>query len=348
MRRPGFWDRPGLLPSLLTPLAALVAAGSARREARARPEVVPVPVICVGEATVGGSGKTPVAIALGHLLRATGATPHLLLRGHGGRLRGPVRVDPRRHDAAAVGDEALLHARHGPTWVGRKRAAAARAAVAAGATHLVLDDGLQHPGLAKTLSLLVIDTDSGIGNGRVLPAGPLREPFPRSLARADALVLVGGARAEAAPWRAARLPVLAARLVPAAAAAGPAGRRVLAFAGIGRPEKFFATCTALGCRVERRFAFSDHHRYRPSELAHLRALALEDGLEIITTEKDFVRLPHPWREFAFPLPVELIWDDPDGPYNLMWRLGAMEHFELARCSRGCVAAAENASRIIGP
>jgi tetraacyldisaccharide 4'-kinase len=335
MRRPDFWEREGssFPGALLAPLGRLVAAGGWLRTALVRPVAVPVPVICVGEATVGGSGKTPVAMAVVRMLQAQGAAPHVLLRGYGGRLRGPLRVDPARHGARDVGDEAVLHARRCPTWIGTDRVRSARAAVAAGASHLVLDDGLQNPHLQKTLRLLVIDALAGIGNGRVLPAGPLREPFARALARADAVVVLGEGRGDDRLPLPPEKPVLCARLVPREAG-GLAGRRVLAFAGIGRTEKFFQSCALAGCRVEERVAFPDHHRYRPRELARLRALAARRELAIITTEKDFVRLPTLWRPLVTPLALELVWDDARLAYNLMQRQGCMEQCRAPVVSGG--------------
>ncbi|MDE2581170.1 MAG: tetraacyldisaccharide 4'-kinase, partial [Rhodospirillales bacterium] len=208
-RAPRFWDAEvggGALPALLAPLAALVAAATARRVARPGWRA-PVPVLCVGNATVGGAGKTTVALDLAARLARAGRTPHVLLRGYRGTMRGVRRVAPG-DSAALVGDEALLLAEVAPTWVGADRAASARAAVAAGAGALVMDDGLQNPGLVKDVALLVIDGGFGFGNGRVLPAGPLREPVAAAAARCAAAVLIGedrhGARAALQP----ALPVL--------------------------------------------------------------------------------------------------------------------------------------------
>lgn len=294
-RPPGFWWRPpGLAAALLSPVAAMVGAVTLRRMAR-RGEEVPVPVLCIGNPTVGGAGKTPTALWCLDRLAAAGARPFALLRGHGGAARGPLRVDPDRHDADAVGDEALLLARHAPTIVaGGDRAGGARLAVALGASHIVMDDGFQNPSLAKDASLLVVDAAAGAGNGAVLPAGPLRAPLAPQVARADAVLLVGdGAAGDEVAQVARRLgrPVLHARLAPAPeAVAALRGRRLHAFAGIGRPEKFFATLEREGLDLAARTAFADHHRFTQAEMEALRRDAERAGATLVTTEKDMARL----------------------------------------------------------
>lgn len=274
----------------------------------ARPprHVAPVPVLCVGNPTVGGAGKTPTAIRLAAILAERGLAPAFLTRGYRGRLAGPLVVDPARHGAAEVGDEALLLARVAPTIVAADRVAGARLAVREGADAIVMDDGFQNPALAKDWTCLVVDAAVGLGNGLVLPAGPLRARAAPQFARADALVVMDGgdARGRAdgggpAPRRpdplaavppAARPPLVAhARLAPRPAP-GLAGRRVLAFAGIGRPEKFFATCRALGMEVERTRAFADHHAFSEADARALLAICERDSLVPVTTAKDRVRL----------------------------------------------------------
>jgi tetraacyldisaccharide 4'-kinase len=301
---PEFWRQDGLAARLLSPLAWAHAEASRARWALAHPWRAPVPVVCVGNAVAGGAGKTPVAIALAERLVAHGLKPHLLSRGYGGREAGPLAVDPLRHDAAEVGDEPLLLARAAPTWVARDRVAGARAAIAAGAAILVMDDGLQNPSLAKDLSLLVVDGGYGFGNGRGLPAGPLREPLARTLGRADAVVLIGEDEAHVTP-RLAGKRVLEARLVPVAGAR--VSGRVIAFAGIGRPEKFFRTLEAAGAAIVARRAFPDHHPYRAAELERL-AGAAEDAT-LVTTAKDWVRLPEAWQRRVSVLEVTVEWRD---------------------------------------
>jgi tetraacyldisaccharide 4'-kinase len=273
-------------------------------------ERAPVPVIGIGGATVGGSGKTPVARAVAGLLRELGATPHVVLRGHGGSARGPLRVEPGAHDHRLVGDEALLHAADGATWVARCRVDGARAAAAAGATHVVLDDGLQHHAIRRDLSLLVVDAAFGIGNGRLLPAGPLRETLPDAAARADAAVLVGEDRSEIGRLLPPALSVFAARLEPRADAAELAGRPVLAFAGLARPERLQTMLARLGARVARFVAFGDHHRYSEREIARLAAEAERRELTLVTSAKDAVRLPAAWRHAVRVVEVALAWQDP--------------------------------------
>jgi tetraacyldisaccharide 4'-kinase len=249
-----------------------------------------------------------VSLALIERLARRGVSVHALCRGHGGRLRGPVRVDPSRHAASDVGDEALLLAAVAPTWAGRDRLAAARAAAAGGAQVAVLDDGLQYPRLAKHTSLLVVDAATGVGNGRVVPAGPLREPLARARDRADAVVLVG---AGAPPPDLADRPLFRLRLVPTADTAALAGRRMLAFAGIGRPEKFFATARAIGVDLAESRAFADHHAFTANELDDLEARAVRLDAALLTTAKDAARLPPERRRRVVVLEVRAAFDEPD-------------------------------------
>ena len=294
MREPSFWWSPaGLTAGLLSPLAAVYGAAAAGRMARpGRP--AGIPVVCVGNLTLGGAGKTPTAIAVAQILDGAGRRPFLLSRGYGGELAGPVPVDPSRHRSAEVGDEPLLLARSAPTIVSRDRVAGAAAARAAGAGSIVMDDGFQNPGLHKDCSILVVDGSRGIGNGKVFPAGPLRAPLESQLRRAHAVLVVGtgtagGAVAAAAQARG--LPVFHGRLEPdVQALAVLKGRPVLAFAGIGDPGKFFATLRDGGIDVRAAIPFPDHHRYRRVEALDLIERAERDGLVPVTTEKDLVRL----------------------------------------------------------
>ena len=307
---PAFWARPpGLLSELLLPLGAGWEAAGRLRHSFARPYCPPVPVVCVGNLVAGGAGKTPVALALATHLVSCGIAVHIVTRGYGGRLGGPVRVDPARHDARAVGDEALLLAMPAPCWVARDRADGVRAAVAAGAQMVVLDDGFQNPGIAKTLSFLVVDAAYGFGNGRVIPAGPLRESPARGLARADTVVLLGSGGAAALPRidRTA-LPVLHAALRPVAGER-LAGARLLAFAGIGRPGKFFTTLRVLGAKLVDTWAFPDHHPFRAGEIDRLFRAAERAQARLITTAKDIVRVPAAKRAAIEVLEVEIRWCD---------------------------------------
>jgi tetraacyldisaccharide 4'-kinase len=308
MRAPAFWRRDGFLPALLSPLAALYAAATAARVARPGWRA-PVPVICCGNATVGGTGKTTLALDLGARLTARGVAVAYLTRGYGGRVTEPVQVQPGRHEARDVGDEALLLAAVAPTFVAADRAAGARAAVAAGARALVMDDGLQNPSLAKFFSFLVIDGAEGFGNGRVIPAGPLREPVAAATARCRAAVLIGDDRCGATAALPPALPVLRATLQAGPEAASLAGRPVLAFAGIGRPEKFFATLEAAGAHLARRLPFADHHRYSATELRGMLEEAVRLGAVAVTTPKDAVRLPAAVREMVRVVGAQLVWAD---------------------------------------
>lgn len=312
MLAPRYWSnppaRPGLLAHLLAPLAWAWAAVTRRRLARPPRARLGVPVICVGNVTAGGAGKTPVTIALAARLAARGIDVQVVSRGHGGRLEGPVRVDPTRHTAAEVGDEPLLLAAFAPVWVARDRAAGGRAAEAAGAEVVLMDDGLQNPDLAKDLSIVVVDAGFGFGNGRVIPSGPLREPVADGLARAQLLFLLGEP-AERARFRAAwpdlGLPVAEARLAPLATGMDWTGLTALAFAGIGRPEKFYATLQGLGADIVATRSFADHAPFEPRLLARLEAEAIARGAQLVTTEKDAARLPASFRPKTLVLPVRL-------------------------------------------
>jgi tetraacyldisaccharide 4'-kinase len=311
MQAPRFWgnppDRPGLAARLLAPLAWVWAAAARRRLAR-RGARLAIPVICVGNLTAGGAGKTPTVIALIERLRARGIAAHVVSRGHGGALTGPLRVDPARHTAAEVGDEPLLLAAFAPAWIARDRAAAGRAAEAAGAQAIVMDDGFQNPALHQDLSIVAVDAAYGFGNGRVMPAGPLREPLA-GLARADLLLVIGDPEARArflTAWpAAAALPQLEGRLAPLPTGMDWRGLRALAFAGIGRPEKFFATLRALGAELVATHALADHAAFPPRLLRRLQAEAEAQSAQLVTTEKDAVRLPAAFRRHVLVLPVRL-------------------------------------------
>ena len=318
MREPAFWHRPSSWTSLLlTPLGALYGLVAARRLQRQGFDAG-IPVLCVGNYHVGGAGKTPTVLALAKMLRDLGETPVVLSRGYGGRLQGPIRVDPERHVAADVGDEPLMLARTVPVVVARDRIEGVALARSQGASVILMDDGFQNPAIAKDASLIVIDSVRGLGNGRVLPAGPLRAPLPPQLARTDALIVIGNgtaAAAVAAAVAARGKPVLSAHLEPDhASLASLRGKRVLAFAGIGDPDRFFRTLRASGIEVVVTRAFPDHHPFSQSEIEILVADAKRDALTPVTTEKDLARLRRvgglpSWAGDIVPFAVTLEFDD---------------------------------------
>ena len=294
MREPRFWHGSASLPShLLSPLAALYGAIAARRMQGSGLDAG-IPVICVGNYHTGGAGKTPTVLALATLLRELGETPVVLSRGYGGKLRGPVKVDPQRHAAADVGDEPLMLAASLPVVVSRQRADGVPLARSLAATVILLDDGFQSPAVTKDTSLIVIDGHRGLGNGQVFPAGPLRAPLPPQIARTDAMIIIGNGTAAdvvAGVVAAQGKPVLRAQLVPdEASVTALRGKRVLAFAGIGDPARFFATLQASGIELVRTRAFADHHTFSKAEIDGLIAEAARDALTLVTTEKDLARL----------------------------------------------------------
>jgi tetraacyldisaccharide 4'-kinase len=318
MRAPAFWWQPGT-GGLLDPLGALYGAvASARMEKSG--DSAGIPVICLGNPTVGGAGKTPAALAVAHLLHAAHQRPFFLSRGYGGRLAGPVRVNPAIHHADEVGDEPLLLARLAPTIVAHNRVAGAKFARFAGASVIVMDDGFQNPSLTKDLAILLIDSRRGIGNGRVLPAGPLRAPLDAQLARAQAVVVVGASDGAAVAIEAAQrrgIAIYRARLEPDFDVVTAIGRRkVLAFAGIGDCDKFFATLTTAGIDVAERASFADHHRYSAVEAQELMTRAQARGLMLVTTEKDSMRFAGDRQLDALAartsaLPVRLVIEERD-------------------------------------
>lgn len=312
MRAPDFWQQRGAAALLLAPLGSLYGASVAWKARHAKPYRTSARVICVGNLTAGGSGKTPVALALGARLQARRDQVFFLTRGYGGSERGPVRVQSGS-SAARMGDEALLLARCAPTIVARDRADGAAYAVAQGAKTIVMDDGHQNFSLAKDLSIVVVDGESGFGNGLMIPAGPLRESVAQGLARADAVIVMNSGNPDLQNFGG---PVLRAKL----AVDGDSfrGQRVFAFAGIGRPEKFLASLEEAGAIVTGTQFFADHHPYRDGEVAALKARA--GDARLITTEKDLVRLDTKDREAIAVLPVRARFDDEPALDRLLDRI----------------------------
>lgn len=297
-RAPAFWTERGGWAAWLRPVAALYGAVAAARLRRVPDFRAPVPTVVVGNLTAGGAGKTPTVRALVRIAKELGARPAVVSRGYGGRLAGPVEVDPALHGAHEVGDEPLLLARDAPVFVAKDRPAGVAAAVATGADLVLLDDGFQSNRIGTDLAVLVVDRAYGIGNGLTLPAGPLRAPLAVQLDRAGLIVDLDGGDGETDRSAALRrmasdrgLPVVSARLEPRAPEQ-VAGRRVLAFAGIGRPEKFAASLARAGAEVVHFRAYADHMAMRDAEAASILALAEREGLAIVTTEKDAARLAH--------------------------------------------------------
>jgi len=305
LRAPDFWGRPvGPLALALAPLGALYGSVARARLARAAPRA-DLPTIAIGGLTLGGDGKTPTALALARTLLAMGERPAFLTRGYGcgGSSRAPLRVDPARHEARDVGDEALLLAAVAPTFVGPDRAASAQLAKQSGATALILDDGLHSRSLAPDLPILVLDVGYGAGNGLCPPAGPLRAPLAAQLEAADAVILIG--EGEPPPWLRQAKTVLRGHLAPDPdAAARLAGARVFAFAGIGRPRKFLRSLEEVGAQLLGERWFPDHHCYSERELAALARGAQRLSARLVTTEKDARRLGAGFSVETLPVRLE--------------------------------------------
>jgi tetraacyldisaccharide 4'-kinase len=295
LETPFWWYRKtGALAWALTPLSWLYGRVAEARMARVEPYRSRLPVICIGNFTAGGGGKTPTAIAVASLLKELGAKPAFLTRGYGGNSKGPLLVTEGQ-SAEEVGDEPLLLASAAPTTISPDRAQGAKAIEASGADAIVMDDGFQNPGLVKDLSLVVVDGGAGIGNGSVIPAGPLRAPLDAQMARTGALVVIGdGGKAAPLIEAFARLnkPVLKARMVPRQDKRWLTVLPVVAFAGIARPSKFFATLRANGARLIDARSYRDHYRYSERQARSLLKEAKDYNAMLVTTEKDWVRLPN--------------------------------------------------------
>jgi tetraacyldisaccharide 4'-kinase len=320
MQPPEFWSRGGtrsrLFARALAPLGAIYAATIAYKTAHARPYRSRAKVICVGNLTVGGSGKTPIVAAVAQELVLRQRRPFVLTRGYGGTEHGPWVLDLNSDDASKVGDEALMLAMHTPVIVSRDRAAGAKLAERHGADIIVMDDGHQNFSLGKDLSLVIVDGEELFGNGFVIPAGPLREPVAQGLARADAVIVMGGAHCSVPNFSG---PILHARLRPAEFEDNFA-HPFVAFAGIGRPQKYFRLLRELGAQTAATRAFPDHHRYTPAEIAELRQLAQQKKATLITTEKDYVRLASADRAEIRFLPIRAEFEDHAALTHLLDRL----------------------------
>lgn len=319
IKAPEFWynaksGRDRFIVAALSPLSRIYDAVVRHRFDMHYPIPLLRPVICVGNLVAGGAGKTPVVQALLPLLFDLGYNPHILSRGYGGEEEGPLQVAPGRDTYEDVGDEALLHAQAAPAWVSRNRAAGAQAAIDTGATAVLMDDGFQNPSLYKNFSLLVFDGASGIGNGKVMPAGPLRESMAFGLSRADAVLILGedkcGVRKDIEKRSA--VPIFTAHLRPAKDNPDVFGKQVFAFAGIGRPEKFRDTLVQAGAVVEGWASFPDHYPYSEEDLGDIIAAAKVKNAPVITTAKDYTRLPSVYKKDVLVFGVEAVFDDAGG------------------------------------
>jgi tetraacyldisaccharide 4'-kinase len=296
VRAPAFWtirhgrDAAPMLRLLLSPLGWIYGISVARRLARTTPVRLPIPVVSIGNISVGGTGKTPLALMIrAELTEILDGPVAILSRGYGGSLAGPVLVDPNTHSADQVGDEPLMMATDGPVIVARDRAAGGQFALTLAVAGLILDDAHQNPALVKDLSIVVVDGQAGFGNGYLVPAGPLREPIKTGLARADLVITMGPVSDDGADDLTDHQGlILSADLVPAST---DIKGRVLGFCGIGRPDKFDATLRDLGLDVVDMYPFPDHHPYSAKDLAKLSKMAVEYGASLVTTAKDWVKLP---------------------------------------------------------
>ena len=315
MQAPKFWYRSRSWQAFsLSPLGMVYARATARRQKNARPTRMDIPVICIGNLNVGGTGKTPTTIAIAQMLISRGIAVHIVSRGYGGSLKAVTQVDPRVHTADETGDEPLLMAAFAPTWVANERVAGARAAQNAGADVILLDDGFQDPSLIKDLSIIVVDATRGFGNGRCLPAGPLREPVHVGLKRANAVISIGEPEAqsqfrERSADQLGRIAHITASLKPIEMGMPWAEGRYLAFAGIGDPEKFFGTLRGLGAALVRTVALDDHQKLARPMIKRLMKEAQSMNAQLVTTEKDAARLPADLRSGILSLPVRLEFDD---------------------------------------
>ena len=320
MKSPNFWSQneQSIEALALEPIAQVLNLLSTVRYSLVKPRKVKALVICVGNLVAGGAGKTPTAISIAGLLRKKGINVSFLTRGYRGKERGPIRVDPQRHNAVQVGDEPILLAHVAPTWVSRNRILGAKMAISEGAKVLIMDDGFQNPFLTKDFSIIVIDGGYGFGNNRLIPAGPMRETIVKGLPRADAIVLIGQDKTGISDLiDNYKLPMFQAELLPTPQSSELRGQTVVAFSGIGRPSKFFFTLRNIGCTIIKSVSFSDHHHYKPDEIMKLVEYAGSQGAIPVTTEKDWVRLPPDAQPMIQSVSVNLEWEDPDALLNLI-------------------------------
>ncbi|WP_417428069.1 tetraacyldisaccharide 4'-kinase [Kiloniella sp.] len=330
MRTPEFWNHRGLISTLLLPLSGFYYLGSILRQKLASPTKVDVPVICIGNLTAGGSGKTPITLSLANTLQQMGKNPHIVSSGYGGSQEGPLRVLPSQHSAREVGDEplmmALANSQTTPVWVSKKRIDGARAAIKEGANVILLDDGFQNPALQKDLSIIVVDNKIGFSNNRLIPSGPLRENITDGLKRADAIFIIKQPDETINPELADIFDgkdVSNVTITPAdkTIQATLKQKNIFAFAGIGYPQKFYSTLKDYSAKICGTKDFPDHHQYTESDLKQIMSLARgSDADAIFTTEKDFVKIPETYKDKISCLPIHAVWDNPQFINSLLHKL----------------------------
>jgi tetraacyldisaccharide 4'-kinase len=308
MKQPQFWQRKSIFSTLLLPFAAVYSAICKLRNILTSPYIPSIPVICIGNVTIGGAGKTPTALVIAKILQDMGMKVCFLSRGYGGKLDGPIIVDRTIHTAMDTGDEPLLLSRNATTIIAKNRKKGAQMSCDIGADVIIMDDGLQNPSLWKSTSLLVIDGNYGIGNGRILPSGPLRETLKSALAKASAVIFIGEDKHNISP-ELRGVNIIKAKIM--AVENNDQDKKYIAFAGIANPEKFFNTLNEYKYNVIEKFSFPDHYNYSKNDIEKLQKKAQEHNAQLITTEKDFVRLKDDQQEQICTLPIEIIWDDID-------------------------------------
>ncbi len=307
---PQFWRHNSWISKVLQPLSYIYRFISLVKYRSTRPKKVSEPIICVGNIVMGGAGKTPVVLALIDLLHKKGFNPHVLSRGYGAVVKESVKVEPKSHNYLHVGDEALLHAKKAPTWAGKNRYLSAKLAIRDSADIIIMDDGLQNNSLTKSLSILVIDSYQGIGNGKVFPAGPLRESLKAGLKKVNMVIIIGDKKIDIATDK----PIFYAKMV---ATKKIKPRSIIAFAGLGYPEKFRHTLKGYGFEVKRFFPFPDHHPYTRTDMEKMLRYAEKSGLDLITTEKDMLRIPLRFQKMVKNFPIELKFDEEENFLKLI-------------------------------
>ena len=319
MRTPKFWyNEPNIISSALLPLSKIYALSCSIRNKFINPSSATAPIICIGNLVAGGAGKTLVALSLANVLKDHSVA--FLTRGYGGSFVGPMKVNYEIHSFNQVGDEALLLSRTAPTWLAHDRVAGARAAISDGAKVIIMDDGFQNLSLKKNYSLVVIEGETGFGNYRLLPSGPLRESVDDGLARTDATIIIGNDKLGVANLIPKSIPRLNASIVPTLEAKVLSGKRVAAIAGIGQPNKFYNTLKGMQCCIVSKHTFSDHHVYKQKEIMNICQKASALDAIVVTTEKDWVRFPSKVKPMVKTVPVKLEWQDRKMIHSLLERV----------------------------